>query len=119
MENKIFTVHDKAGNGGTCKSNAPVDQSKPTCSLKLDGTSIVATYEDDKGISYFGWNSSYSGEQIDYKAKWPDGRTEILMYSDWEKYGGSTKENNAFYSVEGNTIKCTMAPYSAALFKID
>ena len=67
LENKIFTVHDKAGNGGTCKSNAPVDQSKPTCSLKLDGTSIVATYEDDKGISYFGWNSSYSGEQIDYK----------------------------------------------------
>lgn len=68
LENKIFTVHDKAGNGGTCKSNAPVDQTKPTCSLKLDGTSIVATYEDDKGISYFGWDSSYSGEQIDYKA---------------------------------------------------
>lgn len=72
-----------------------------------DGCQIAAVFNFD------------SWEQIDYKAKWPDGRTEILMYSDWEKYGGSTKENNAFYSVEGNTIKCTMAPYSAALFKID
>lgn len=57
-------------------------------------------------------------EQIDYEVEWPEGKTNLLMYSDFEKYGGNTAENKVFYNVEGTKLKCTMAPYSAALFEI-
>ena len=37
------------------------DASPPTCTLNVDSSTITATAADDKGISYQGWDSSYSG----------------------------------------------------------
>ena len=67
-QNRTFTVYDKAGNSGICTSNVPIDNVKPTCSLDLNDTNIVATYNDDHGVAYFGWDSSYSGSNSQIKA---------------------------------------------------
>ena len=37
------------------------DTTKPTCSLKLKGSKIVATVNDNHGLEYYGWESSYAG----------------------------------------------------------
>ena len=37
------------------------DTTLPTCTLSADASNITATASDDKGISYQGWSSSYSG----------------------------------------------------------
>ena len=37
------------------------DTTKPTCSLSANASTITATASDDMGISYQGWDSSYSG----------------------------------------------------------
>ena len=38
------------------------DATKPTCSLSANASTITATASDDMGISYQGWDSSYSGD---------------------------------------------------------
>ena len=37
------------------------DTTKPTCSLSLSGSNISASYNDNVGVAYYGWSSSYSG----------------------------------------------------------
>ena len=38
------------------------DANPPTCSLSANASTISATASDDMGITYQGWNSSYSGD---------------------------------------------------------
>ena len=47
------------------------DMTAPTCSLETDGTTIKATYSDNEGgsgIAYYGWDSTYTGNNSDSKA---------------------------------------------------
>lgn len=45
-----------------------IDKIAPTCSLSASGTTITATYSDNSGVvSYYGWNSSYSGTNSNTK----------------------------------------------------
>lgn len=47
------------------------DMTPPTCSLTVDGTTIIATYADNEGgsgIQYYGFNSDKTGENEDTKA---------------------------------------------------
>lgn len=54
LENKTFTVHDNMGNSGTCKSNAPLDETPPTCTITkshtdtADGVTVTVTCHDDE-----------------------------------------------------------------------
>lgn len=47
------------------------DMTAPTCSLETDGTTIKATYSDNEGgsgITYYGWDSAYTGDNSDSKS---------------------------------------------------
>lgn len=47
------------------------DMIPPTCSLETDGTTIKATYSDNEGgsgITYYGWDSAYTGDNSDSKS---------------------------------------------------
>ena len=44
------------------------DTTPPSCTLSADASNITATASDDKGISYQGWSSSYSGSNSTSKS---------------------------------------------------
>ncbi len=54
-----------------------------------------------------------------YSIDIPDIKTaEILLYTDWQMYGGITKEDEVIYKITKNKISLKMAPYSGVLFRI-
>ncbi|MDO4961874.1 MAG: alpha amylase C-terminal domain-containing protein [Eubacteriales bacterium] len=42
----------------------------------------------------------------------------ILIHSDWDKYGGQTKEGTEAVAVKDNLLVCDLPPFSGMMFKI-
>lgn len=58
--------------------------------------------------------------QEDYEVK-VEGmeKGRVLLYSDWERFGGVTREGRMLIKVENEKITCTLEPFSAMLIKIE
>ncbi len=44
---------------------------------------------------------------------------KVLLYSDWERFGGKTPETEGSFAIENGTLTCCLKPYSAALLQVD
>ena len=40
---------------------------------------------------------------------------EVLLYSDWECFGGRTSVDSTIVSFDRNSIKCSLNPFSALI----
>lgn len=57
-------------------------------------------------------------EQKDYEVETEAEEMEILLDTDWQKFGGSTPEQNENIKLEKGKIKCTLPPYSGILIRL-
>lgn len=44
--------------------------------------------------------------------------THVVLYSDWERFGGSTPEEMEIGEVKKHILTCTLVPFSGVLIEV-
>lgn len=77
---------------------------------------ILRQSEKEQIVAVFNFSDK---EQKNYEVKIEQGETcNILLYSDWEHFGGATEEKAKTYELANQKLTCTLAPFSGMLIQI-
>ncbi len=77
---------------------------------------IQRNSEEDQLIAVF----NFSGQtQREYTMPFLEGKSvRLLLYSEWERFGGKIRETIEICCVSENRLTCTLEPFSALLLEI-
>ena len=77
---------------------------------------ILRRSEGEKVAAVFNFSDR---EQTDYEVRIEGAKdVEVLLYSDWERFNGTTPEHQRFCVMEHEMLRCTLKPFSAVLVQI-
>lgn len=72
--------------------------------------------EEEKLISIF----NFSDQVQEYSVNLPNvANIDILLYSDWQEFGGNTSREENICSLEEDEVVCTLQPFSGLLLQIE
>lgn len=61
-------------------------------------------------------NRVQEGCQVEIRE--PKKACKVLLYSDWERFGGGTPETESLFTLENSVLTCTLKPFSAGLIQL-
>ncbi len=79
---------------------------------------IRRTYEQEKLIAVFNF-SDHTQEEYAVGLHGGGKTVQPLLYSDWERFGGTTRDTDAICCVHNGQLVCTLKPFSALLIEIN
>ena len=78
---------------------------------------IQRNNEQEQLIAIFNFSSQ---EHNDYTLKLHGGKyVQTLLYSDWERFGGRTRETDLICHLRNSELVCAIKPFSAILIKVE
>lgn len=96
------------------------------CDYEMDGFSWLDCRQEEKCV--YAMERRSKGEELTAVFNFSDkeqeytvsrhGIPKLLIYSDWERFGGKTPKEVGPVCVERNTLRMTLAPFSGILIEV-
>lgn len=78
--------------------------------------SILRKSEDEQLAAIFNFSRQ---EQADYEVEIENAdKCQVLLYSEWQKFGGTAVQEEKICTLNGNKMLCTLKPFSGVLVRV-